>query len=91
MPNRIIKESILTSPNFNQLSLLAAQHFFRILLRADDWGCLECTPAVIRGTCYPLMDSVTADKVDIWQKELEQVNIIRRWEDGGREFATFCQ
>ena len=86
MPNRIIKESIWTSPNLNRLSWEAERHFYRIMPCPDDHGCCECSPAVIKGKCYPLQDNVTVKHIEQWQSELEkekliswsQIGVIRR-------------
>ncbi len=89
MPNRIIKESIHTSPNLNNLSDLAERHFYRLLTLADDHGCFEATPSVIKGRCYSLKPKITAAKVEKWQGELTNVDIIRLWSDNGRIFGIF--
>lgn len=89
MPNRIIKESILTSPTMANLSPAGERHFYRCLLRSDDWGCFECTPAVLSGTCYCHHKGAGPAAVERWTKELEAVGMIRRWEDNGRQFAVF--
>ena len=89
MPNRIIKDSIYTSPNFNKLSPLAERHFYRLLLLPDDFGCCEVTPLVVRGRCYPLQPETTIEQIKSWQKEIEQCDIIKTWSDNGREYAFF--
>jgi hypothetical protein len=89
MPSRLIKESILTSPNLNSLSDLAERHFYRLLVISDDWGCFESTPAVVRGLCYPLKDSVAKEDVALWQKELEDKNIIKSWICNDRAYSQF--
>lgn len=90
MPNRMIKESIWTSPNLNRLSPLAERHFFRLLPLPDDHGCCEITPAVVKGRCYPLQqEEITDGDIDIWQQELENNGIIITWELNGRQFGAF--
>jgi len=89
MPNRIIKESIWTSPNLNKISPLAQFHFFRLLPVPDDHGCFESTPDVVKGKIYPKMREVTEEQIRSWQDELEEKNILARWTDGEREFAIF--
>ncbi len=89
MPNRIIKESIWTSPNLNKLSVYAERHFYRLLLAADDYGCFESTPAVVRGKCYPLKEKMSIKNIEEWQRELEAKNIIISWEDSERQFSIY--
>ena len=89
MPNRIIKESIWTSPNFNELSGLAERHFYRILLLPDDFGCCEVTANVVKGRCYPLKPEVSIKMIETWQDEIESCNLIFRWIQCGRTYAIF--
>jgi hypothetical protein len=52
MPNRVIKESIFSSPNLNRLNDSSECLFYRLLLITDDHGCFEATPDFIRGKCF---------------------------------------
>ena len=88
MPNRIIKESILTSPTMAAMSAEVERHFYRLLLLSDDHGCLECTPAVVRGKCYSL-HSVTTFDVVLWNDELADLGVIHRWTENEREYLVF--
>ena len=81
MPNRIIKESILTSPSINKLSIEAERHFYRLLLLTDDYGCFEADIRIIKGRCYPLQEKVNIEDIKLWHKELEEHNIIKFWDD----------
>lgn len=89
MPSRVIKESIWTSPNLNNLSAEAERHFYRLLPCPDDHGCFECTPKVIKGKCYPLVDKVTPEIIDQLQGELEQEKLMFRWPNGNRQYAIY--
>jgi hypothetical protein len=72
-----------------QLSPGGERHFYRLLLRADDWGCLECTPPVIWGACYSLHRDISPADVGGWNDELENAGVIRRWTDGERMYAVW--
>lgn len=89
MPNRIIKESIWTSPNLNQLNKLAELHFYRLLPLPDDHGCCQVTPAVVKGRCYPLREDITITMIEQWNEELERLDLIRTWNENGRQYAWF--
>jgi uncharacterized phage protein (TIGR02220 family) len=89
MPNRIIKQSIWTSPNFNKLSAGAERHFYRILMTTDDFGCFEATPAVIKGLCYPLQPDVSEAEIKDWYAELESAGLTKFWEHEGRRYGIF--
>jgi len=90
MPNRIIKDSIFTSPNFNRLSVFGERHFYRVLMLADDYGCFESTPAVIKGFGYPLKtEEVSIEDIQAYNKELEQKGILLTWQNGDRQYSIF--
>ena len=89
MPNRVIKESIWTSPNLNKVDPLAERHFYRLLLCADDFGCCECSPLIVKGKCYPLQLSTSPNDIDLWQFELEKQHLLFRWSKDGRQYAIF--
>ncbi len=89
MPSRFIKESIWTSPNLARLSPRAELHFYRLLPLPDDFGCFESTPNVVRGRCYPLNEGIRPTDIQKWQDEMEQNDLIYRWQVSGREFAIF--
>ena len=52
MPNRILKDSICTSPNIDALSLEAETFFYRLLVQCDDYGRMDARPAILRARCY---------------------------------------
>lgn len=89
MPNRIIKESILTSPNLNKLSEAGENHFYRLLLITDDWGCAEVTPAVIKGKCYPLKPKITIEEIEKRTQELIDNELLKVWEIKERTYGTY--
>ena len=41
MPNRIIKESICTSENIDQLSPFCETVFYRLIVNVDDYGRID--------------------------------------------------
>ena len=74
MPNRILKDSICTSPNIDALSREAEAFFYRLLVQCDDFGRIESNPTDIIARCFPLrIDSVSTDGVQGWIAELLQV------------------
>ncbi|MDT8901148.1 hypothetical protein [Anaeroselena agilis] len=66
MPNRIIKESICTSDNLDELSPEEERFFFRLIVNCDDYGRIDARPAILRSKCFPL-------KVD----EIELVDVVQ--------------
>lgn len=89
MPNRVIKDSIWTSPTLADLSDFAQDQFPRWLLMADDWGCFDANSKVIKGLCYPLRDRVTSARIDDIKKEYYNAGLFFLWIEGGHEWGYF--
>ncbi len=77
MPNRILKDSICTSPNIDALSRDAECFFYRLLVQCDDFGRMDARPAILRAKCYPLqVDTVTTDAIKAWLSELVRADLV---------------
>jgi DnaD/phage-associated family protein len=77
MPNRILKDSICTSPNIDALSREAEAFFYRLLVQCDDFGRMDARPAILRARCYPLrLDAVTDKNVSTWLGELVRADLV---------------
>lgn len=64
MPNRIIREGILTSNRIAQLTPLAELFYRRLMSVVDDFGRYTANPTLLRAFCYPLkLDSVKEDSI----------------------------
>lgn len=54
MPNRILREGVLTSERVNALSPRAELFYRRLMSVVDDFGRMELPPGLLRARCYPL-------------------------------------
>ena len=89
MPNRVIKDSIWSSPTLAKLPLDAQLHWPRWLLMADDWGCFNADPDVIRGLVYPKVPSITMRKIlDLCQTYVK-AGLLFLWEESERLWGYF--
>jgi len=61
-PSRVIKDSIWNSPSLAMLLPYYQDQWPRWLLMADDWGCFNADPEVIKGHAYPKRKE-TVDKI----------------------------
>lgn len=92
MPNRGIKESILTSKTIDRLSPLAERFFYRLLLVCDDYGRTEADPSVLRSRCFPRqVDRVSNEDVEGWLQELVNAPLIVRYTVGDRDYLQFIK
>ncbi len=77
MPNRIVREGILTSERINALSPNAELFYRRLMSVVDDFGRFSANPTLLRATCYPLkLDSVKEDSIKKHLTECADAGLI---------------
>ena len=88
MPNRIIKESICTSPNVDRLSREAEVFFYRLIVQCDDFGRMDARLPILRAKCYPLqIDKVNETDIATWLGELQSAQLVLLYsDDAGGEY-----
>ena len=52
MPSRIIKESITTSESLSEVSADAERLFWRLVVKADDFGLYYGNPRILASMCF---------------------------------------
>lgn len=65
MPSRIIKESITTSESLSEVSADAERLFWRLVVKADDFGLYYGNPRILASMCFPL-DPPKEQKIRAW-------------------------
>jgi len=71
MPNRILRDGILTSEPVNNLSLEGELFYRRLLSVVDDYGRFYTKPELLRSACFPLkVDKIKNNHIEKWLKEL---------------------
>lgn len=93
MGNRILKESICTSEDLDKLSPMAEILFYRLIVKADDYGAYYGNAAIVKSTCFPLKaDDIKCEQVQAWLKELENANLIFTYSaTDNRNYIQFCK
>lgn len=77
MPNRIIKESICTSGNLDNLNPEEEVFFYRLVVNCDDFGRTDARPQILRAKCYPMkMDRITNEHIEAWLRALVREKLI---------------
>ena len=85
MPNRVIREGLLDSDKFNALNEKEQMFFVRIMLVADDYGCLDGRTEIIKSRCFPLSDIRLSDVGHMTDK-LVSVGLIIRYVVQGKHY-----
>lgn len=86
MPNRILKESICTSDNLNELSEETENFFYRLLVCCDDYGRFDGRPAIIKARCYPLKESKTLLVISAYLQALHDAKLIILYQVDGKDY-----
>ncbi len=91
MPNRVIKDSVWTSPTLAKLSQLADAYWDRFILVADDWGCFDAAPEVIKGTVFPRRKEVDIEVIEELLQEYNKNGLLFLWWEEDRRWGFFAK
>ena len=88
MPNRMIKESICTSEQIDELTPFEETTFYRLMVNADDYGCFDGREKILAARLYPLKEINPADMRAAVDR-LAEVGLVVRYTVEGREYLYF--
>lgn len=87
MPNRIVREGIITSDRVNQLDWPAEVLYRRLLNVVDDFGRYDGRLTVIRAACYPLcLDRIREADLQRWITACVKAGLVRLYDSGGKPY-----
>jgi hypothetical protein len=81
VPNRLLRDGIITSDRINAISAEAEICFYRLLVVCDDFGRMDARLPILKAQCYPLRDSTTQTKIESYLAELSEHGLIMRYQD----------
>lgn len=84
MPTRLIHEELLTSPSLLRCTPRARDHFHRLLLLADDFGCLYADAGALHGRGWGQCSDVSRLEVAGWLDEWARGGMLFLWAQDGR-------
>jgi hypothetical protein len=99
MPKRLIDDSLLDSRSLEVLSPRAQDAFPRFILLADDFGCFEVNPVILRARGWSRRPDVTEEDVAGWLREYAErqasdpdtgdrlAPVLMVWTHVGRRYA----
>lgn len=77
MPNRILREGILTSERVNNLSMMGELFYRRLFSVADDFGRYTANTKLLRTLVWTFrVDDVTERQISGWLKECAKVKLV---------------
>ena len=86
MSNRIIKESIKYSPKIDRLSWFEEVVFYRLIVTADDYGCVDGRPILLKNELFPTKETVTKKAVEDAISKLASVGLLRKYNVNGKPY-----
>lgn len=87
MPNRIIKESICTSCDIEQLAPMEEVFFYRLIVNCDDYGRMDGRSPILRAKCFPLrLGKVSDAMVDGYLTKLISVGMVQKYAFEGKPY-----
>ena len=85
MPNRILREGILTSERVNRLDWPSEVFYRRLLSVVDDYGRYFAHVSLLRAALFALrLDLVSNDDVAHWLEKTRQVGLVDLYEVDGK-------
>jgi len=88
MPNRIIREGILSSDRVDQLDAAAEVFYRRLMSKVDDHGLFDARASMLRASLYPLrVDRVREADIARWIATCEKAGVIALYVHEGKPFG----
>jgi len=87
MPNRIVREAILSSERVAMLGWPDEVFYRRLMSIVDDYGRTEANVQLLRSKCYPLQtDSVRAADITRWMAACQKAGLILCYDSNGKQY-----
>lgn len=87
VPNRIIRDAILTSQSVCSLAWPEEVFYRRLMSIVDDYGRSEALPQLLRSRCYPLQtDQVRVADLSRWLAACEKAGLVVLYEVNGKQY-----
>jgi hypothetical protein len=85
MPDRLIRDELLTSERYWSVSIEAQRLFIHLLLVADDLARFSGKNFTVRSACFP-GQAVAPEKVERMLSELQDLDLVRLYESSGERY-----
>jgi len=83
MPNRIIKETICTSENIDELSSFHEVVFYRLIVNCDDYGRMDARPKILASRLFPLKE-IRAKQMEDALRALTSADLVTLYYVAGK-------
>ena len=84
-----MKETIKSSPQIDSLSWFEEVVFYRLMVSADDYGCMDGRTVLLKNELFPTKDTVTKKAVEDAIAHLASVGLLCRYTVNGMPYLFF--
>ena len=77
MPTRYLKPGIRDSESIEKLSHIAEILYYRLIVTVDDFGRYDARSSMVKAACFPIKDSINANKTETLLEELSKHGLIQ--------------
>lgn len=92
MPNRIIREDILTSEAVDTLDPPSEVFYRRLMSKVDDHGLYDARPAILKSHLYPLRhDRVREADISRWMAACQKAGLIVLYAHDGKPYLQMLK
>ena len=88
MPNRVIKESIKRSPQIDSLTWFEEVVFYRLIVTADDYGCIDGRSVLLKNELFPTKENVTKKSIEDAISKLASVGLLCKYTVSGMPYLV---
>ena len=89
MPNRVLKESIKSSPQIDSLTWFEEVVFYRLIVSADDYGCFDGRAIFVKNALVPIKENVTKKAIEDAIRKLASVGLLCEYTVNGMPYLFF--
>ena len=89
MPNRVIKESIKRSPQIDALTWFEEVVYYRLMVTADDYGCMDGRTVLLKSELFPLKENVTKKAIEDAISKLVSVGLLCKYTANDMPYLFF--
>lgn len=91
MPNRILREAILSSESVALLKPAEEVFYRRLMSIVDDYGRHEANPQLLKSKCYPLAEQMRSNDVNSWLEACKSAGLVVHYHVDGKDYLEIVK
>lgn len=91
MPTRYLKPGIRDSESIEKLSHIAEILYYRLIVTVDDFGRYDARSSMVKAACFPIKDSINANKTETLLEELAKHGLIQIYKVDNKPYLQMAK